>query len=276
MVFAIRQVPMGVKHGVIQVERVGKNVWPTHRREKRQLFHVEPGEVFGLLGPNGAGKTTTLRMLSTTMRPTRGTARVAGYDVVREPEQVRAHLGVLPTDPGLYGRLTAAENLRFYGRLCGLRGARARAAHRRAAWTGSGCRSSRTSAPSISRKACGKKWRWPGRCCTRRRCSFWTSRRRGWTCWRHARSSSSFGKARRAGRSVLFSSHYLLEADRVCDRVAIIVNGEICTMGTPAEVCREVGVDNLEDAFAYWVETLGASESGGGRAGAEEVGSRVV
>src|SRR5690606_5582272 len=83
-------------------------------------------------------------------------------------------------------------------------------------------------------------------------------------------------QSKASGRSVLFSSHYLLEADRVCDRVAIIVNGEICTMGTPAEVCREVGVDNLEDAFAYWVETLGASESGGRRAGSKEAGSRVV
>src|SRR5690606_4762045 len=86
-------------------------------------FAVEPGEVLGLVGPNGAGKTTTLRMLATTLRPTRGTATVAGYDVVREPLLVRAHVGVLPTDPGLYGRLTAAENLRFYGHLCGLGGA---------------------------------------------------------------------------------------------------------------------------------------------------------
>src|SRR5690606_5514532 len=86
-------------------------------------FTVEQGELFGPLGPTCAGETTTRRMLSTGRRPTRGTARVAGYDVVRESEQVRARLGVLPTDPGLYGRLTAAENLRFYGRLCGLGGA---------------------------------------------------------------------------------------------------------------------------------------------------------
>src|SRR5690606_34133450 len=141
---------VGSETGVIEVSGLEKT-FGRRTVVKNVTFTVEQGEVFGLLGPNGAGKTTTLRMLSTSMRPTRGTARgagddggreservrarvgvargapgtarVAGYDVVRESEQVRARLGVLPTDPGLYGRLTAAENLRFYGRLCGLGGA---------------------------------------------------------------------------------------------------------------------------------------------------------
>lgn len=78
--------------------------------------------MFGLLGPNGAGKTTTLRMLSTMLKPTEGTAAIAGHDVQRAPQAVRANIGVIPTEPGLYGRLTAVENLRFYGRMYGVRG----------------------------------------------------------------------------------------------------------------------------------------------------------
>ncbi|MFS8582241.1 MAG: ABC transporter ATP-binding protein [Limnochordales bacterium] len=242
---------------------------------KNVTFTVEQGEVFGLLGPNGAGKTTTLRMLSTSMRPTRGTARVAGYDVVRESEQVRARLGVLPTDPGLYGRLTAAENLRFYGRLCGLGGAELeRRIDELLEWLGlADFKNERTEHFS---KGMRQKVALARAVLHAPQVLILDEPTAGLDVLA-ARSIIEFIRQSKAsGRSVLFSSHYLLEADRVCDRVAIIVNGEICTMGTPAEVCREVGVDNLEDAFAYWVETLGASESGGRRAGSKEAGSRVV
>jgi len=80
-------------------------------------FHVEAGEVVGLLGPNGAGKTTTLRMLATLLEPDAGTVRVGGYDVGVEPLVVRAHIGYQTGDTGLYGRLTAVEFLRYFGRL---------------------------------------------------------------------------------------------------------------------------------------------------------------
>ena len=79
---------------------------------------VEPGEIFGLLGSNGAGKTTTLRMLATMLRPTSGTADVAGFDIVKQPEQVRRSIGVLfGGDTGLYDRLTARENIEYFARL---------------------------------------------------------------------------------------------------------------------------------------------------------------
>ncbi len=83
-------------------------------------FHCYAGEVFGLLGPNGAGKTTTIRMLTTILRPTVGTARVAGHDVAREPEEVRRVIGVLPENAGVYGRLTGRDVIRYTGRLHGL------------------------------------------------------------------------------------------------------------------------------------------------------------
>lgn len=83
-------------------------------------FRCQPGEIYGLLGANGAGKTTTLRMLATILEPTAGTAIVAGYDVVEQPEKVRAKVGFLSTATALYPRLTAQELVEYFGRLNGL------------------------------------------------------------------------------------------------------------------------------------------------------------
>ena len=85
---------------------------------------IPGGVVYGLLGPNGAGKTTIVRMLSTLLKPTSGTARVNGFDVRSHPSKVRSSIGVLPEDTGLYDRLTATETLEFYGGVQGLSGAR--------------------------------------------------------------------------------------------------------------------------------------------------------
>ena len=84
-------------------------------------FSVSPGQIYGLLGANGAGKTTTLRLLATLLRPTRGSALVAGHDVVEASQQVRANVGFLAASTALYGRLTARETLMYFGRLNGLR-----------------------------------------------------------------------------------------------------------------------------------------------------------
>ena len=83
-------------------------------------LHVKAGEVLALLGPNGAGKTTTVRMLTSILRPTRGEARVAGYDVVRQAARVRASVGVLTEQHGLYGRMPAGDYLDFFGEVYGL------------------------------------------------------------------------------------------------------------------------------------------------------------
>jgi ABC-type multidrug transport system ATPase subunit len=85
-------------------------------------LEIAPGGVYGLLGPNGAGKTTIVRMLSTIVKPTSGTATVNGNDVVARPDAVRQGIGVLPEDTGLYDRLNALETLRFYGGMQGMSG----------------------------------------------------------------------------------------------------------------------------------------------------------
>lgn len=86
----------------------------------RVSFTVNKGEVFGFLGPNGAGKSTTIRMLTTLLTPTSGTASVAGYDILKHPERVRENIGLVAEKVILYNRLTAYENLEFFGKLYGL------------------------------------------------------------------------------------------------------------------------------------------------------------
>ena len=85
-------------------------------------LQIPTGVVYGLLGPNGAGKTTVVRILSTILKPSSGTATVNGYDILRQPDEVRSSIGVLPEDTGLYDRLNAVETLRFYGGVQGLSG----------------------------------------------------------------------------------------------------------------------------------------------------------
>lgn len=79
---------------------------------------VKDGEIFGFLGPNGAGKSTTIRMLCTLTQPTSGSARVAGYDLIKESDKVRQTIGLVAEKMIMYDRLTAGENLRFFGNLC--------------------------------------------------------------------------------------------------------------------------------------------------------------
>src|SRR5579862_3043454 len=85
-------------------------------------FEARPGEIFGLLGPNGAGKTTTMRILCTVLRPSGGTARVAGFDVAAQPQQVRQHIGFLSANTAIYDRMSAWELVEYFGRLYNMEG----------------------------------------------------------------------------------------------------------------------------------------------------------
>lgn len=232
---------------MIEVEGLTKS-FGSHAAVKGIHFEVRPGEVVGLLGPNGAGKTTTLRMLATTLKPSSGTARVAGYDVVRQPEKVRASIGVLPTEPGLYGRLTAEENLRFFGRLAGLSGAELESRiDRLLTWLGMNeHRKRRTEGFS---KGMRQKIALARSILHEPPVLILDEPTTGLDV-ASARTIIDFiRESKAAGRSVLFSSHYLVEAERVCDRIAIIADGQIKATGTPQEVCRQAGAESLEDAF---------------------------
>src|SRR3989304_4041914 len=108
---------------MIEAQQLRKVFRDKKRGEVRAVdgvsFHCKPGQIYGLLGANGAGKTTTLRMIANNLQPTPGTAKVAGHDVVQEPNKVRTKVGFLSTATALYGRLTAREMVEYFGRLNG-------------------------------------------------------------------------------------------------------------------------------------------------------------
>src|SRR6476646_9279126 len=109
---------------MIHVENLTKSFRDLRRGKVLAVDHIsfdaKPGEVFGLLGPNGAGKTTTMRILCTVLKPTSGTASVAGYDVATQPGQVRQHIGFMSMSTAVYDRMSAWEMVDYFGRLYGL------------------------------------------------------------------------------------------------------------------------------------------------------------
>src|SRR5574341_600411 len=106
---------------MIEAKQLAKH-FKKFKAVKEVTFRAEDGEVFGLLGPNGAGKTTTLRMLSTVITPTSGTAAINGYDIRTQKDEVRSNLGILVESAGLYAHSTTREHLRYIGNLHGLNG----------------------------------------------------------------------------------------------------------------------------------------------------------
>src|SRR5262245_52499387 len=116
---------------MIQVESLCKTFRDLRRGQvlavDRISFEARPGEVFGLLGPNGAGKTTAMRILCTVLKPTGGTARIAGYDVLTQAPDVRRSIGFLSANTAIYDRMTAWELVEYFGGLYGMEGDRLRA-----------------------------------------------------------------------------------------------------------------------------------------------------
>ncbi len=206
-------------------------------------LQIERGEFFGLLGPNGAGKTTTLLMLTTLLKPTSGTARVNGFDVVRQPAQVRRSIGIVFQDPSSDDTLTGYENLKLHGMLYGLpaelRERRIREVLELVDLTGR--------KDDIVKKYSGGM---------RRRLEL----ARGLmhhpavlfldepTLGLDPQSRAHIwqyieGLSREEGISVVITTHYMEEAERLCGRVAIMDKGRIVALDTPDNLKRIVGGD---------------------------------
>ncbi len=198
-------------------------------------FAVERGELFGLLGPNGAGKTTTIKMLITLLLPTEGSARVLGYDVVDDPREVRRRIGyVFGGDLGLYERLSALRQPALLRRALRRLGPRAEAPHRR------GARARRPRRPRegarrglLARDEAAAPHRARASSTTRRSSSS-TSPRSASTPWARATCGKTIGTLVQSGKTVLLTTHYMFEADTLCDRVAVIAKGRIVGAGHAA------------------------------------------
>jgi len=219
-------------------------------------FRVEAGEMVGLLGGNGAGKTTTMRMLATLLRPTAGTARIAGYDVVTEPIPVRRQLGYLSATTGVPDRLTPREVLVSSGRLHGLdAGSLDRRVPELLATLGiAGCADR-----PCGRLSSGQRQRVSlGRALVHDPPALVLDEPTSALDVIGARDLFDLlGGLRSTGRAVLVSTHRLHEIERRCDRFVIVDAGRVVGEATRASL--EAGGASLEEAFFAAVATGGAS-----------------
>jgi sodium transport system ATP-binding protein len=219
-------------------------------------FEARDGEITGLLGPNGAGKTTTLRMLYTLMKPDAGQVMVDGLDASRDPEAVRRALGVLPDARGVYKRLTARENIAYFGELHGLSAqaiaqrtqtlADALQMHdildRQTEGFSQGQRTKTAIARALVHDPKNVILDEP----TNGLDVMTTRAMRGF-----------LQQLRSEGRCVIFSSHIMQEVAALCDRIVIIARGQVVASGTADELRAQTGEANLEDAF---VKAIGSEE----------------
>jgi len=233
----------------------------TFRRRSKEVeavravsFTIEPGELFGLLGPNGAGKTTTIKMLITLLIPTAGSARVLGLDVVKDAREVRKRIGyVFGGERGVYERLSGYDNLRYFAELYGvppklqkprieelleLVGLKGRE-HERAEGYSRGMKQRLHVArgllhdpevlfldePTIGLDPIGAR-----------------------------ELRSTIASLTAAGKTILLTTHYMFEADALCDRIAVISKGKIVAEGTPADLKRGVGQGSVLEVEVYGVD----------------------
>ena len=211
-------------------------------------FECESGEIFGLLGPNGAGKTTTLRMLSTAIRPTTGTALIDGTDVSVNPQEIRRKIGFLSGNTGLYGRLTAREMAVYFGRLYGMKKEQIdqrieklfnlldmnEFANARNEKLSTGMKQKVSIARSVLHDPPVMIFDEPTN---------------GLDVMSSRTIVDFILQCRQDNKCVIFSTHIMSEATRLCDKIGIIHKGRKYFEGTVDEILAQTSCNNLEDAF---------------------------
>lgn len=219
-------------------------------------FEARDGEVTGLLGPNGAGKTTTLRMLYSLLPPDAGEIRIDGLDPTRDAMEIKRTLGVVPDSRGLYSRLTARENISYYGELHGM--SRARIGERIANLV-----ETLDMADFIDRRTEGFSQGQRVKVAIARamvhepQTVLMDEPSNGLDVMSTRALRDYVRGLRRDGHSVVLSTHIMQEVAALCDRIVIIARGEVAADGTAAELLARTGSDSLEDAF---VKLIGSEE----------------
>jgi len=216
-------------------------------------FGIERGELFGLLGPNGAGKTTTIKMLITLLLPTSGTARVLGYDVVKDPREVRKRIGyVFGGERGVYERLSGYDNLRYFAELYGVppKEIRPRIESLLELVGLKGREQERTEGYSRGMKqrlhiARGLLHDPP--------VVFLDEPTIGLDPVGARELRATIASLADAGKTILLTTHYMFEADALCDRIAVITRGEIVAEGTPADLKRTVAAGTVVEVEVFGV-----------------------
>jgi len=219
-------------------------------------FTARDGEITGLLGPNGAGKTTTLRMLYSLLPPDEGEIRIDGLDPTRDAMEIKRTLGVVPDSRGLYSRLTARENINYYGELHGLGKAtiKERIGHlvetldmadfieRRTEGFSQGQRVKVAIARAMIHKPQTVLMDEPSN---------------GLDVMSTRALREYILNLKSEGHSVVLSTHIMQEVAALCDRIVIIAKGEVAADGTAEQLLERSGCDSLEDAF---VRLIGSEE----------------
>ncbi len=232
----------------VEVEHLRKTYGPTVALDGID-FAIRQGEVFGLIGPNGSGKTTTLRILGTLIRPTAGSARIFGTDVVKDPDEARRTIGYLPEEAGVYTNLTGNDYLNFIGKLYSPTTEGVREMVRQAAEiSGLGER--------LGDRAGGYSQGMKRRLLLARvmmlkpKLAILDEPTSGLDVVHSTHIRGLIRTyVRDFGVTVLLSSHNMLEVDYLCDRIVLMNKGKIVATGTPAELKEAYGAPNLEEAF---------------------------
>ena len=223
-------------------------------------FTCQPGRVYGLLGANGAGKTTTLRMLATILEPSDGTATVAGYDIVAQPEKVRASVGFLSTATALYPRLTAQEMVEYFGRLNGLDEATLQ-------WRVAEI-FARLEMESFRERRCDKLSTGMKQKVSIARTlvhdppvMIFDEPTLGLDVMTARTIIAFIRECRDRGKTVIFSTHVMSEVEKLCDTIGVIHDGKLLAEGTLAELRAQHGEQDLEEIF---VKVVGPHHTGAG------------
>ena len=210
-------------------------------------FHCAPGEVLGLLGPNGAGKTTTLRLLATALKPDSGSASINGIDIIGQPMLARRQIGFLSGTTGLYGRLTARENVEYFGRLHGMAAPQLKRrcdelfdqlqihdfSHKRTDELSTGMKQKCSIARAVVHEP---------------RVIILDEPTTGLDVMAAKVLLDFMASSKRAGIPLIFSTHHLHEVEKLCDRVCVINGGASVFDGTTAAF-RQQGGGDIFDAF---------------------------
>jgi drug efflux transport system ATP-binding protein len=218
----------------------------------RVSFRVEEGEIFGFLGPNGAGKSTTVRVLCGLLGPTAGKARVAGFDVGTEPEEVKKHIGYMSQKFSLYDDLTVEENLEFFGGIYRVeKGARRERIEAALGMAGLGERRG-----EMTRNlAGGWKQRLALGCALLHEppIVFLDEPTSGVDPLARREFWDLIHRLAQAGRTIFVTTHHMDEAEQ-CDRLALMYQGRLIALEAPGTLKRDLGKASMEEVFVALIE----------------------
>ncbi len=219
-------------------------------------FSARDGQITGLLGPNGAGKSTTLRMLYTLLKPDNGSAQIDGFDVRQNPIEVQKRIGVLADARGLYPRLTSRENIRYYGRLHGLEG---EALEKQISSLVTLLDMQSIADRKTEGFSTGEKLKVAiARTLVHNPQNVLLDEPTNGLDVMSTRAMRQFIlRLRDEGKCVLFTSHIMQEVAALCDQIVIISQGSVSANGSPDDLRKQTGKENLEDAF---VAAIGSEE----------------